>query len=160
PPAVHALAWAMNGALGNLDRTVRAIAPLLPDGDQDLAALAAEMRAGHVDTVVIIDANPSYDAPADLDFTAPPGHVRERPYLGAYENETAHACDWYAPTAHPLESWGDGRAYDGTLSLIQPLIRTLHGGRTPSELLAALAGDRTPEARRLLVETHAATLDV
>ena len=68
PPAVHALAFAMNAALGNVGHTVRFIAPLLAAGDQDLAALTGELRAGSVDTIIIVDGNPVYDAPAELEL--------------------------------------------------------------------------------------------
>ena len=139
PAAVHALGYAMNAALGNFDRTVALAAPLLPDGDQDLAALARELHADAVDTLLIAEANPVYAAPAELDFRGALARAPHSVYLGLYENETAQSCGWSAPSLHYLESWGDARAYDGTLSLIQPLIRPLHGGRQLEELLAVLA---------------------
>jgi molybdopterin-containing oxidoreductase family iron-sulfur binding subunit len=43
------------------------------------------------------------------------------------------------PAAHPLEAWGDVRAYDGTTSVVQPLIAPLYGGHSAHELLAALS---------------------
>jgi molybdopterin-containing oxidoreductase family iron-sulfur binding subunit len=54
------------------------------------------------------------------------------------------------PGAHFLETWADARAFDGTASLVQPLIRPLYGGRTIAEMLAALCGDPAPDARTLL----------
>jgi len=160
PPAVHALGLAINAALGNLGATVLVTEPVpLGDSDQDLAALTGELRAGHVDTLVILDGNPVYSAPAELDFGRAMTSAVDRIYLGAYENETAAHATWFAPLAHPLESWGDGRAYDGTLSLQQPLIRPLHGGRSVLELLAMLAGDRELDGYRLVRATHP-TLDV
>ena len=62
-------------------------------------------------------------------------------YVGLYENETAHDCQWMVPATHYLESWGDARAYDGSLSIVQPLIAPLYDGRTTSEVLAALTGN-------------------
>ena len=156
PPALHALGWAMNAALGNLGVTVRATEPVLLAGDHPLDALVAEMAAGAVDTVVLLEGNPVYAAPADLHFGAALDRVAERIYLAEYDNETAARCTWVAPAAHYLESWGDGRAYDGTVSVQQPLIEPLHDGHTPAELLAALAGDRAPDGHRLVKETHAA----
>jgi len=160
PPAVHALGFAINAALGNVGRTVRFIDALLPAGDRDLGALVAEMRDGKVDTLVTVDGNPVYDAPADLELGRALGSVADRIYVGLHANETARASSWAAPLAHAFESWGDGRAYDGTLSLIQPMIQPLHGGRTPSEILALLGGERHPDARRLVVETHGTGFDV
>ena len=45
------------------------------------------------------------------------------------------------PRSHYLESWGDVRAFDGTTSIIQPLIIPLYQTRTPYELLSAMLGD-------------------
>jgi molybdopterin-containing oxidoreductase family iron-sulfur binding subunit len=156
PPPVHALGLAMNVALGNVGATVRMSEPVaLGASDADLGALVADMRAGNVDTLLILDGNPLYTAPIELDLARVLGHVPERIYLGDYENETAAHATWLAPLAHGLESWGDGRAYDGTLSLQQPLIRPLHGGRSIIEVLAMLAGDREPDGHRLVHATHA-----
>jgi Fe-S-cluster-containing dehydrogenase component len=152
PPAVHALGHALNHALGNLGTTVTFIEP--PFGvtsDQDLPSLMGELRGGAVDTLLILDGNPVLTAPG---FAAALAQVRERFYLGPYENETASLCNWFAPRLHPLEEWSDARAWDGTLSFAQPLVRPLRDGRTPAELVAALAGDRDPDAHRLLLETH------
>jgi molybdopterin-containing oxidoreductase family iron-sulfur binding subunit len=159
-PAVHALGFAINAALGNFGRTLRFVDALLPDGDRDLGALAAEMRDGKVDTLLTIGGNPVYDAPADLELARAMARVADRVYVGLHANETARASTWIAPLAHAFESWGDGRAYDGTLSLIQPLVQPLHGGRTAPELLALLAGERQPDARRLVVDTHEGRFDV
>ncbi|HSN97602.1 MAG TPA: 4Fe-4S dicluster domain-containing protein, partial [Candidatus Nanopelagicales bacterium] len=73
-------------------------------------------------------------------------------YLGLYENETAADCRWFVPATHYLEAWGDARAWDGTVSTVQPLIRPLFEGRTATELLSVFAGERFPDARELLRE--------
>ena len=165
PAAVHALAIAMNGALGNIGgagESGRApltfTAPVIPervDGQQDLAALAGEMRAGRVDTLLALGSNPIYDAPADLEWAGAAARVRDTIHAGLYENETGQASRWFLPVTHELESWGVGRAYDGTLSLAQPLIRPLHDGRSLVELLAALAGDLQPDGRKLVKDSVA-----
>jgi molybdopterin-containing oxidoreductase family iron-sulfur binding subunit len=142
-PAVHALASALNEALGNVGNTVwYGTAPIFEYGAEshDIARLADAMRTGQVQTLVIAGGNPVYDAPADLDFGGALKSVPHTAYLGLYENETAAACQWFAPESHYLESWGDARAYDGTLSLIQPLIAPLYDSRTIDELLAVFAG--------------------
>src|SRR5690606_17463316 len=88
-----------------------------------LPALTEQMRAGAVDTLVILDANPVYDAPADLAFSGALARVRRTVCLGLYENETAAACQWFVPALHYLERWGDVRAWDGTASIIQQIGR-------------------------------------
>ncbi|MBX5496306.1 MAG: 4Fe-4S dicluster domain-containing protein, partial [Bryobacteraceae bacterium] len=140
PPAVHALAHVMNEALGNAGRTVRYTEPVVL-GTEDymgsLGALTAAMRQGQVDTLVIAGTNPVYTAPADLEFAEAMARVPTRIHLGLYRDETAELCQWHIPEAHFLESWGDVRAYDGTVSIIQPLIEPLYDGRSIYEFLAA-----------------------
>jgi Fe-S-cluster-containing dehydrogenase component/anaerobic selenocysteine-containing dehydrogenase len=152
PPIVHAVAHLINALISG-DRITWTTAPTLltenPAG-QDLASLAGELQRGSVDTLVILQGNPAYDAPADIDFAARIASTPNTIYLGLYENETARASTWFVPAAHSLEAWGDARAYDGTISLIQPLIKPLLGGRTPSELLAIFAGETYPDAHQLL----------
>jgi molybdopterin-containing oxidoreductase family iron-sulfur binding subunit len=158
PPAVHALGYLLNAALGNVGRTVWFTrSPVAEAGapSHDPRGLVEAMRNGEVHTLVIAHANPVYDAPAELDFTRGLRSVRRTAYLGLYENETAHECQWLLPATHYLEAWGDARAYDGTLSLVQPLIAPLYGGRTTSELLATLAG-ASADAHTLLRQSWAA----
>jgi Fe-S-cluster-containing dehydrogenase component len=153
PAAVQALGHAMNVVLGNVGSTITFTGPVLPlpgGPFQSLDELVGEMRGGRVDTLVVLGANPVYTAPADLDFAGALGRVGETVYLGYYENETAERCRWFAPETHFLESWGDARAYDGTISMIQPLINPLVDARSGGELLATLAGKPTPDAHRLL----------
>ena len=140
PEPVHVLAHLMNAQLRNLGQSVRFTQSVLAAGDQDLPALVHELDAGAIDTLVLIGVNPVYDAPADLKLARGLSRVQQSVYLGMYENETAAACSWFAPLSHPFESWSDGRAFDGTLSFVQPLIRPLYATRTASELLSVLAG--------------------
>src|SRR5699024_2509500 len=152
PPWMHALGHALNAALGNIGHTVMRTAPVarIPDADGTLPALAKAMHAGAVDTLLILDSNPAYDAPADLEFDAALGKVPHVLHLGLYDNETARRAEWHAPMAHALESWGDARAFDGTVSLIQPLIAPLYDGRTASEMLARLRGEEVRDARQMV----------
>ncbi len=143
PPIVHALAHAMNEALGNAGQTVIHTAPIEAnpvDELQSLRELVAAIQAGQVDTLIIIGGNPVYNAPADLSFADELLKVRYRVHLGLYEDETAVLCHWHLPQAHYLEAWGDVRAYDGTVSIIQPLIAPLYNGRSEYEFLALLNG--------------------
>ena len=138
----HVLVYAINDALGNHGQCLKFSpqAVLEAAGAQDIAALAHELHEGRVDTLITIGGNPVYDVPVDLEWSRALERARRTVYCGGYENETARASQWFGPLAHPFETWGDGRGYDGTLSIVQPLIRTLHGGKSVSELLAMIAG--------------------
>jgi MoCo/4Fe-4S cofactor protein with predicted Tat translocation signal len=142
PPAVHALAHAINHTLGNVGQTIIHTDPVEANPVDQLASLrelVEAMNRGAVDLLVIIGGNPVYDAPADLSFVEALKKVPLRLHLGLYNDETSEYCHWHIPDTHYLEAWGDGRAYDGTVSLIQPLIHPLYNGRSAHELLAVLS---------------------
>ena len=144
PPAVHALAHAINAKLGNVGQTVfytDTVDANPVNQTESLKDLVAEMRAGRVDLLVIIGGNPAYDAPADLEFAEllKSNKAPLRVHLGLYQDETAVLCQWHINQTHELETWGDARAYDGTVSLIQPLIAPLYQGKSAVELVALLA---------------------
>ena len=145
PPAVHALAHAINQALGNVGKTVIYTDPVdaNPVNQNDsLKDLVADMRSGKVDVLIILGGNPAYDAPADLGFAdaLKNPNIPFRVHLGLYQNETAELCQWHVNEAHYLEAWGDVRAYDGTVSIVQPLIAPLYNGKSAHELVAMLSG--------------------
>jgi MoCo/4Fe-4S cofactor protein with predicted Tat translocation signal len=141
PAYVHALACALNHALGNVGKTVVYTEPVevTPNTDS-LAELVADFKQGKVSTLVILGSNPVYTAPVDLEFARCLMSVKLRIHLGQHEDETAQLCHWHIPDAHYLESWGDARAYDGTLGIVQPLISPLYGGVSGVELLSVFAG--------------------
>ncbi|MCU0231444.1 MAG: TAT-variant-translocated molybdopterin oxidoreductase [Acidobacteria bacterium] len=143
PPVVHALVALANVALGNVGTTVR----YLPDPDAparaanpSLVALAEAIDAGQVQTLIVLGGNPAYDAPADLDFAARLSRAGTVLHLALERNETSALASWHLPRAHWLETWGDARSWDGTVSVAQPLIQPLFDGRSPIELLALVAG--------------------
>ncbi len=141
---VHALALAINQALGNFGKTIQFTESVYLDaGDatQDLQTLSTELEHGAVDTLVILDGNPAYSAPAELDFARKLRQVPRSVYWGLYENETARACQWLLPAQHYLESWGDARAFDGTHSIVQPLVAPLYDGVSITTALSHFAGD-------------------
>ena len=143
--AVHALAHAMNQALGNVGLTVfytEAVDANPVNRNESLKSLVDDMRAGKVDLLVILSGNPAYDAPAEIDFASvlKSNSVGLKVFLGSHRNETAELCQWHIPEAHYLESWSDARAYDGTISIIQPLIEPLYGGKSAHEVIGILAG--------------------
>jgi len=145
PPAVHALAHAINHQLGNIGTTVFYSDPVDANPvnqTESIKDLVADMRAGKVDLLVILGGNPAYDAPADLNFAdaLTSSKIPLRVHHGLYQNETAELCQWHVNQAHELESWGDARAYDGTVSIIQPLIAPLYNGKSALEFVALLSG--------------------
>jgi molybdopterin-containing oxidoreductase family iron-sulfur binding subunit len=143
PPAVHALVHVMNQALGNAGATVVYAAPVeadTVDQTQSLSELARDMDAGQVDLLVITGGNPVYDAPADLKFAERMSKVKTRVHLSLFHDETSEFCHWHIPESHYLETWSDARAYDGAVTIIQPLIAPLYESKSAHELLAALSG--------------------
>src|SRR5437667_2591258 len=144
-PAVHALAHAINRTLSNVGKTVFYTDPVNANPvnqTESLRELVADMRAGKVDVLLIAGGNPAYDAPADFDFAdaLKNTNIPLRVHLGLDQDETADLCQWHVNQTHYLEEWSDARAYDGTASIVQPLIAPLYGGKSAHELLALLAG--------------------
>jgi molybdopterin-containing oxidoreductase family iron-sulfur binding subunit len=141
PEAVHLLAHALNDHLGNVGQTVFHTDPIEAepvDQLQSLRELADDMDHGQVEMLLILGGNPVFTAPADFHFAERMQKVPLRVRLGLHQDETSLLCHWHLPEAHFLEAWGDTRAYDGTASIVQPLMRPLYQGRSAIEVLAAL----------------------
>ncbi|MBX3013351.1 MAG: TAT-variant-translocated molybdopterin oxidoreductase [Caldilineaceae bacterium] len=141
PPLVHALAHALNEQLGNVGQTVHYSEPVCAGATnqlQSLQALVADMQAGDVAMLLILGANPVYTAPVELNFAAALAQVDFRVHIGLYADETAAHCQWQLPESHYLEAWSDARAYDGTVTIQQPLIQPLYASHTAHEVLDAL----------------------
>ena len=155
PPAVHAAVAALNAALGNVGTTVGYVdaKESLRSSTVALKQLSADMQAGKIQTVVVIGGNPVYDAPADLDFAAAIGKVSNRIRVGAYVDETSEKCEWHLPQAHFLEAWGDARSLGGPLSVVQPLIEPLFGGKSAIEILAFVESGEEKSGHELVRET-------
>jgi len=150
---VQALVHAINHTLGAFGETVRVIEPvgaIPPSATQSLAALAQDMAAGKVDTLIMLGANPAYTAPGDLNFAHALAKVKLSIYLGAYADETAALCHWHVPETHEYEAWSDARAFDGTATIQQPQVRPFYDGRSAHELLALLLGDTAPDGLTIL----------
>ncbi len=148
PQEVHLLVHALNQHLGNIGQTVLYTAPIEAesvDHLESLRDLTQAMEAGSVELLLILGGNPVFTAPADLQFVERLQKVPLRVHLSLYQDETSRQCHWHLPEAHYLESWGDTRAYDGTASLVQPLIQPLYQGRSALEVLSVLTnGVPTP----------------
>jgi Fe-S-cluster-containing dehydrogenase component len=155
PPAVHALVHAMNQALDNAGQTVYFTAlpeETLVDPFQSLSELVSDLNAGMVELLVIMGGNPVFAAPADIDFASAIQQAGVSIYYGSHADETGALVDWLIPSTHYLEMWSDGRSYDGTLSLVQPLIEPLYEAWSPHELLGALMGQPQRTGYSLLRE--------
>jgi molybdopterin-containing oxidoreductase family iron-sulfur binding subunit len=142
PVAVQALVIAINQALGNVGSTVSYTTGLSRSTGASIDALRRlvdELVAGQVRFLFLLDCNPAYDAPPGLNFAAAVAKAGTSVHWGLYDDETANLCTWHIPAAHYLESWSDVRAFDGTASIVQPLIAPLYGGRTVHELVSALS---------------------
>jgi MoCo/4Fe-4S cofactor protein with predicted Tat translocation signal len=148
-PQVHAIVHAINQTLNNTGKTVLYTDPVEANPVDEIASLSElvkDMRDGAVETLLILGSNPVYDAPADLNFLDALKRVKLRAHLGLYLNETGGWCHWHVPETHYLESWSDARAYDGTASIVQPLIEPLYGGKTPHEVMNVLANQADQSA--------------
>ncbi|HUK26716.1 MAG TPA: TAT-variant-translocated molybdopterin oxidoreductase [Terriglobales bacterium] len=146
PATIHALAHAINEKLGNEGKTVFYTEPVNANPinqTESLKDLVADMRGNKVDMLFILGGNPVYDAPADFGFADALKNtgIPLRVHLGLYQDETAELCHWHINEAHYLEAWGDTRAYDGTVSIVQPLIAPLYEGKSIYEVAGTLAGE-------------------
>ncbi|MHB8303336.1 MAG: TAT-variant-translocated molybdopterin oxidoreductase [Acidobacteriaceae bacterium] len=140
-PGVHLAAIAINQALGNVGKTViytETVNPMPTVQMDEMKQLVADLNAGKVDWLVMLDSNPIYDAPADLNFEKAMGRAKIAVHVGMYPDETAHICDWHINGTHYLESWSDVRAYDGTVSIVQPMIEPLYGGKSAHHIVQAM----------------------
>ncbi|HET8798361.1 MAG TPA: TAT-variant-translocated molybdopterin oxidoreductase [Thermoanaerobaculia bacterium] len=149
PAIVHAIAHAINSQLGNIGTTVLVTDPIevAPvNQTESLKELVRDMNSGAVQALLVLGGNPVFDAPADLQFARAYDKVPFRAHHSLYYDETSHRSHWHIPDVHFLETWGDARGHDGTISIIQPLIAPLYNGRSAHEILGALAGglDQTP----------------
>ena len=143
PPQVHVLAHAINQRLGNVGNTIVYSEPVeeqVSSRAASLPELVRDMAQGRVEVLLILGANPVFTAPADLGFRDALSPVPFRAHFGEYEDETSGLCEWHVPQAHFLETWSDSRSFDGTATIMQPLIAPLYGGKSPHEVMAILTG--------------------
>ncbi len=148
PPQVHALTNAINAALTTMTGKIQIPAVSYTEpieanvvaGTHSIQHLADDLKGGGVDLLLMLGGNPVYDAPADVMFGDALAKAKVAVHLTSHENETSAACGWILPQTHELEEWGDARAFDGTVNIIQPTIAPLFEGRSAIEVLAGLLG--------------------
>ena len=156
--AAHSLVFQLNARLGAIGRTLTLIAP--PDEAPEagtLDELVDVLKAGSVDTLLVIGANPAYDAPPSLDMAHALSRAKLLVHAGLHVDETAALADWHLPLAHVYEQWSDALAHDGTATLLQPAISPLYDTRSSAELLALLADDPVRDGHSLLRRQWRAT---
>jgi Fe-S-cluster-containing dehydrogenase component/anaerobic selenocysteine-containing dehydrogenase len=137
-PAVHALAHSLNAQLGNVGKTIVHTESLeISPTDQiaSLRELVNDMQAGEVEVLLILGGNPAYDAPVDLGFTDQLRKAKTVIHVSSHFNETSVLCNWHVPESHFFEDWGDARAFDGTLTVLQPLIEPLYDSHSFASVL-------------------------
>jgi molybdopterin-containing oxidoreductase family iron-sulfur binding subunit len=154
PAAVHAAAFALNAQLGATGKTVvytDTVNPMPSEQVADLKSLVADMNAGKVKWLVMLGVNPLYNAPADMEFAAALAKVPTTAHLGSHVDETGSLSAWHINQAHYLESWSDARTYDGTISIVQPMIAPMYGGHSAHEMLQTLLDDTQMSAYDVVV---------
>jgi len=141
-PSVQAMASAINTAIGAYGKLALLVGdpngPVIGSQLTGLKLLISDLNAGKVDWLIILNANPIYNAPADLNFASVFEKAKMTAHLGSHLEETGQNAQWHVPAAHFLESWSDARAYDGTVSVVQPMIDPLYGGKTAHHFFQAL----------------------
>jgi Fe-S-cluster-containing dehydrogenase component len=153
-PEVHALVSQMNAALANDGVTISPVPPLaLPANRIGFRELVDEMHGGAVELLIVLGGDPRYDAPADFDFAAAFEKVKLRVHHSVYFNETSRHSHWHVPALHFLESWSDTRAFDGSISIVQPLIEPMYAGTSAHEILEAVTG-QSPRTSYEIVHTR------
>jgi len=140
PPIVHALAHAMNDKLGSVGKTIEYVEPFQQFADvtqaEQLKQLITEIDGGQVKMLVILSGNPVYNTPVDLKLNEERmNKIPLRVHLGQHFDETAILCHWHVAEKHFLETWSDTRAYNGAISLVQPLVQPLYGGKSVHEVV-------------------------
>ncbi len=161
--AVHHYAAVINSAIGALGTHVLASKPVIADKQGSLSDVVQALDNGSVKTLVIIGGNPVYNAPSDVNFGKALGKFtanRENDAIriSLYEDETSILCNWHLPLSHELESWGDAVAYDGTVSLSQPLIKPLYSTKSEIEYLSEFLGQPI-SGEQLVKETYGGITD-
>ena len=141
PAEVHELLAEIDNHLGNLQSTVMrrsAIEVSRANHRDSLGQLVDEMKSGAVQLLAILGGNPVYDAPVDFDFASALSKAKMSVHHTLHANETSRLCHWLVPATHFLESWSDAAAFDGSISIVQPLIEPLYANISTHEMIGAL----------------------
>ncbi len=156
-PHVHAVVHAINESLEAPGNTITFIDDPAGDRTQShmdaIAELSQKIHSGSVTTLLMIGGNPFYDAPTDVHFRDALAKLPVSIHLSLFDDETSRVCKWHLPRAHYLEAWGDARSWDGSVTVAQPLIEPLYGGKSPIEVLALIAGEAITSGEQIVERT-------
>lgn len=119
-------------------------------GPAALAELAKAANAGQIQNLFVIGGDPVARAPAALGLQAAFAKAARSFRLSLFHDTTSKSCSWQLPMSHGLESWTDARAFDGSVSLAQPLITPLYKTRTWHELAQYLETGETKTSHDIL----------
>ena len=145
-PEVHALCFAINEKLGNNGVTATYQLPLLNEHRAKLLTLdqfAADLEKKELTRVLMLGGNPVYKTAKSMGIAKNLATVSLTAIVGMYSNETSAICDWHLGESHFLEGWSDAVCFDGTASIVQPLIAPLYKTKTVHEVLSLLL-DKKP----------------
>lgn len=142
PAAAHGCVQAINDLLEAVGRTLEYVRT-----DAAPAATLRDLALARPSALVILGGNPAYDAPADAGLADVLAAAKTLVRVGLHgpdHDDTSAAVrargGLFVASTHYLESWGDGRALDGTYVPVQPMIAPLYDGVSDLEVLALLAG--------------------
>ncbi|MCX5795522.1 MAG: 4Fe-4S dicluster domain-containing protein [Elusimicrobia bacterium] len=145
-PAVQTVVNWINGMLGNYGQTLDISRPSLQlQGEAGaMDRLIAELEAGSVGALIVLDANPAQDHARAGEFAAAMAKAGLTAVLSQRRDETASLAKFVCVTPHALESWDDAEPVAGVVSLTQPLLSPLFDTRPAIESLLAWSGRPGP----------------
>ena len=143
PSELHSMVFLLNQELGNNNKTIKyhSMDDVIKSDLSSIKNLINQINSGKIDSLFILD----------IDFVHLFSHmlndsienlVSNIYYLTSHNDLTAQSSNWSIPKSHYLECWGDARAVDGTLSIVQPLIRPLYDSISINEFLSILLGEK------------------
>ena len=152
PAIVHAMVYAINLALGNVGVAVsyKEISNTLMPEQNSIVRLSEEVNNNKISTLAILNGNPVYNSPSDINFKELLTKIKTTIHLSEYVDETSKLTTWHLPCSHFLESWGDAKSVDGTLSVVQPMIEPLYNGKSNIEVMHMLLSGKVASGHNLV----------
>ena len=143
-PEVHAVVHYINQVLGNNGATVTFTPSLEAKAGRSVGGPAGARTGfalGPGGSAVDSGRQSGIQRSPELNLKGAIQMAKLRIRLGDQLDETSEVCQWNIPMAHPYEHWSDAPAYDGTVSIMQPLIAPLYEGKSAHELIAAFTNN-------------------
>ncbi|MEL7335682.1 MAG: TAT-variant-translocated molybdopterin oxidoreductase, partial [Planctomycetota bacterium] len=145
----------INSKLGSLNKVQHFVTPI----DEPIQCVGIDgltEAMAKASSALILGCNVVYAAPGDIDMLTAlsASNITDSIYIGDHDDETAQACRWSLPLAHPLESWGDVVDSEGHYGVTQPQILPLLDGRTLIQLVSGLLDDSCANGMLTLPNTR------